>query len=234
MADSELTSPTLFCRYYAVIVAGGSGTRMGAAIPKQFLLLKGMPVMMHTINAFSRSNNQPEIIVVLHAGFHGYWKQLCIEHNFTVPHTLIAGGPTRFNSVANGLDIIPDNEHTLVAVHDAVRPATDVTIIDGAYSYAAEHGNAIAAVKSRDSVRQVKNTSSVNLPREEVYLVQTPQTFQLAQLKTAYRQAVHQNFTDDASVAEAAGFAVHLVEGSYTNIKITFPEDLAIAELLIK
>jgi 2-C-methyl-D-erythritol 4-phosphate cytidylyltransferase len=233
MADSELTSPSYLYKNYAIIVAGGSGTRMGATTPKQFLLLKGKPVMMHTIDAFSRSNAQPEIIVVLPADFHDHWKQLCVEHNFTIPHSLVSGGQTRFHSVANGLAVIDGDGHALVAVHDAVRPATGTAIIDNAYQYAAEHGNAVAAVKSRDSVRQVKNTFSVTLPRDEVYLVQTPQTFQLQQLKTAYSQAGHQNFTDDASVVEAAGFTIHLVEGSYSNIKITFREDIAIAELLM-
>ncbi len=216
---------------YAIIVGGGSGTRMRAAIPKQFLLLNGRPVLMYTMEAFYHSGAKPEIIIVLPADYHSYWQQLCSEYNFSIPHKLVSGGETRFHSVKNGLDTIADEAGALVAVHDAVRPLVTKQIIDESYRYAEEHGNAIAAVKSRDSVRQFRGGASVGLFRDEIYLVQTPQTFRVSQLKKAYLQKYNSQFTDDASVVELAGENVSLIEGSYQNIKITFPEDIAVAEL---
>jgi 2-C-methyl-D-erythritol 4-phosphate cytidylyltransferase len=215
---------------YAIIVAGGSGTRMKTAVPKQFLLLKGRPVLMHTVEAFYNAASHPEIIIVLPAAYLAYWEQLCIDYLFTIPHQLVSGGETRFHSVKNGLNVIEDNGHALVAVHDAVRPLPGETLINNSYQHAAEKGNAITAVKSRDSVRQIKNGASVSLLRAEIYLVQTPQTFRIEQLRTAYNQNFDESFTDDASVVEAAGFPISIIEGSYQNIKITFPEDIAIAE----
>jgi len=217
---------------YALIVAGGSGTRMQAIMPKQFLLLNGKPVMMYTIEAFYQSTYQPEIIVVMHPNFHSYWQELCTEHNFTIPHKLINGGETRFHSVKNGLALVADD--SLVAVQDAVRPLVSVEIIDNAYQQATEYGNAVVAVKSRDSVRSLRNGRSESLLRDEIYLVQTPQTFQSALLKKAYLQPFNDGFTDDASVAERDGASIHICEGSYQNIKITFPEDIAIAEMLLR
>ncbi|GAB3916089.1 2-C-methyl-D-erythritol 4-phosphate cytidylyltransferase [Mucilaginibacter boryungensis] len=217
---------------YAIIVAGGSGTRMQAIVPKQFLLLNGKPVLMYTVEAFRASSYQPEIIVVMHPNFHTYWKELCDTHNFNIPHRLTDGGETRFQSVKNGLALV--NDDSLVAVQDAVRPLTSVEIIDNAYKQANEYSNAIVAVKSRDSVRSLRNGKSESLLRDEIYLVQTPQTFKANLLKKAYLQPFNNGFTDDASVAEADGNVIHLVEGNYQNIKITFPEDIAIAEMLLK
>jgi 2-C-methyl-D-erythritol 4-phosphate cytidylyltransferase len=219
---------------YVIIVAGGSGTRMQSAVPKQFLLLNGKPVLMHTAEAFYNSKTKPEIILVLPSSFHAYWMQLCKEHNFSIPHQLVNGGETRFHSVKNGLDSINDDIEAVIAVHDAVRPLTSTQIIDESFTYAAKHGNAITAVKSRDSVRQFNNSTSTHLLRDEIYLVQTPQTFQSVQIKKGYLQPYNAKFTDDASVIEQAGFPIHLIEGSYQNIKITFPEDIAIAELVMK
>jgi len=218
---------------FAIIVAGGSGSRMQSAVPKQFLLLKGKPVLMHTIEAFHHSDARPQIIVVLHPSYHADWAKLCAGHNFTIPHQLVKGGETRFDSVKNGLDIIPDNIDALIAVHDAVRPLTSEAIINGSYKHAQEYGNAIAAVKSRDSVRQLRNGNSESLLRDEIYMVQTPQTFRSSQIKAAYLQLYDPKFTDDASVVQETGEKINLIEGSHQNIKITFPEDLAIAELLI-
>lgn len=217
---------------YAIIVAGGSGARMGSVVPKQFLSLNGLPVLMHTLLNYSNSTYQPKLILVLPDGYHDYWRQLCLTHNFKLPHSLVTGGETRFHSVKAAFDTISE-QNSLVAVHDAVRPLTSITVIDGAYWQAAQKGNAITAVKSRDSIRQLKGEASVNLKRDEIYLVQTPQTFQYAQLKQAYLQPYDQHFTDDASVVEKAGFAVHLIDGDHQNIKITFPEDIAIAELIL-
>jgi 2-C-methyl-D-erythritol 4-phosphate cytidylyltransferase len=229
-----MDASNLKSRYYAIIVAGGTGSRMLSAIPKQFLLLKGEPVLMHTIRAFHQSRFQPKLILVLPVDFHTYWKQLCTEYSFSIPHLLINGGETRFHSVKNGLDAISEDQDTIVAVHDAVRPLTSGQIIDESYTHAAQHGNAVAAVKSRDSIRQVKNNRSISLLRDDIYLIQTPQTFQLQQLRKAYEQLYNPKFTDDASVVEETGVEICLIDGNYQNIKITFPEDIAIAELLLK
>lgn len=218
---------------YAIIVAGGSGTRMQAAVPKQFLPLCGKPVLMHTIEAFHNAAAKPEIILVLPAEYHTYWTDLCATLNFTLPHRLVTGGQSRFHSVKNGLDTISDEEQVLVAVHDAVRPLTSREVIDNSYLQAAQLGNAVTAIKSRDSVRLMNGDTSTCLNRDDVYLVQTPQTFQLAQLKQAYLQPYHTKFTDDASVVEETGIKIHLAEGSHQNIKITFPEDMAIAEMIL-
>ena len=229
---SNLTSNISNLKRYAVIVAGGTGTRMQSVVPKQFLLLNGKPALMYTIENFYNVEPSPEILLVLHPDFHDYWKQLCAEHYFEIPHQLIAGGETRFHSVKNSLAHIPDE--ALVAVQDAVRPLTDLSVIEEAYQCAAQFGSAVTAVKSRDSVRQLKNGASVALIRDEIYLVQTPQTFMASLLKQAYEQPYTDAFTDDASVAEKNGVKIKLVEGSYRNLKITFPEDIAIAELLLK
>lgn len=217
---------------YTIIVAGGSGARMRSVVPKQFLSLNGLPVLMHTLLTYSKSVYQPQLILVLPNGYHDYWKQLCLTHNFNLPHALVTGGETRFHSVKAAFDTIT-NKESIVAVHDAVRPLTSTTVIDGAYLQAAQKGNAITAVKSRDSIRQLKEGVSVNLARDEIYLVQTPQTFQHSQLEQAYLQAYDPHFTDDASVVEKAGFVIHLINGDHQNIKITFPEDIAIAELIL-
>jgi 2-C-methyl-D-erythritol 4-phosphate cytidylyltransferase len=224
---------TLNSKFFAIIVAGGTGTRMQAAVPKQFLLLAGKPVLMHTIEAFHSSAANPVIILVLPGDYHTYWKGLCVEHHCKVPHQLIIGGETRFHSVKNGLDLITETD-AVIAVHDAVRPLISRTIIEDTYQYAAEHGNAVTAVKSRDSVRLMEADVSRSLVRDQVYLVQTPQTFQSAQIKKAYEQVYDPKFTDDASVVEETGVKINLFEGSHENIKITFPEDIAIAEAILR
>jgi 2-C-methyl-D-erythritol 4-phosphate cytidylyltransferase len=235
MSDPELTSDISHhpSDHYAIIVAGCSGSRMHSAVPKQFLSLNGLPVLMHTISAFHNCQTRPEIIVVLPATSHEYWNTLCKTHHFDVPHQLISGGETRFHSVKKGLGLI-DDQDAIVAIHDAVRPLISQEIIDDSFDCAAKYGNAIVAVKSRDSVRQIKDNRSVSLIRDEIYLIQTPQTFQSGQLKKAYQQQYQANFTDDASVVEQTGVNINLIGGSHQNIKITFPEDIAIAEFLLK
>jgi 2-C-methyl-D-erythritol 4-phosphate cytidylyltransferase len=217
---------------YAIIVAGGSGTRMQSIVPKQFLLLNGLPVLMHTLLAFHHTPSMPKLIVVLPEAFHQHWQELCTDHHFTVDHQLISGGSTRFHSVKNGLSLVPQD--ALVAVHDAVRPLVSAEVIERAYKQAMSQSAVVVAVKSRDSVRQVKEAYNQSLLRDEIYLVQTPQTFKADLLKQSYENPYQESFTDDASVAEHAGFTIHIAEGSYQNFKITFPEDIAIAELLLK
>ncbi|MFD1258835.1 2-C-methyl-D-erythritol 4-phosphate cytidylyltransferase [Mucilaginibacter terrae] len=233
MTEAPLTSPisNLKSSHYAIIVAGGSGTRMQSAVPKQFLLLNGLPVLMHTLNAFYSCHPQPNLILVLHEDYHSYWMHLCADHQFQLPYQLVSGGDSRYQSVKNALELVPDD--ALIAVHDAVRPLISTDIIEEAYRQAEQQGAVVVAVKSRDSIRQVKYERSQSLLRDEIYLVQTPQTFKAGLLKEAYLHPYRNDFTDDASVAEQAGHQIHIVEGSYQNFKITFPEDIAIAELLI-
>ncbi|HTD41873.1 MAG TPA: 2-C-methyl-D-erythritol 4-phosphate cytidylyltransferase [Mucilaginibacter sp.] len=234
MTAPDLTSHNLHpASNYVIIVAGGSGSRMHSAVPKQFLILNDLPVLMHTINAFYHCQTKPQIIVVLPIDSHDYWNKLCKVHRFEVPHQLVSGGETRFHSVKNGLALIED-DNAIVAVHDAVRPLISYEIIDESFECATLYGNAIVAIKSRDSVRQIKDNRSVSLVRDEIYLIQTPQTFQIAQLREAYLQPYQSYFTDDASVVEQTGVNINLIGGSYQNIKITYPEDIAIAEFLLK
>ncbi|MEO5910083.1 MAG: 2-C-methyl-D-erythritol 4-phosphate cytidylyltransferase [Pelobium sp.] len=219
--------------FYTIIVAGGNGTRMDASIPKQFIELNGKPILMHTIEAFSENKYQPEIILVLAKADEYYWKELIASHQFTIPHHVVFGGKERFDSVKNGLACI-SNQNAIIAIHDAVRPLVSQKTISNCFKQAVANGNAIAAVPSKDSVRSLKKGLSVSLNRSEIYLIQTPQTFQYQQLLKAYEQEFSENFTDDASVIEKAGFQVKLVDGDQFNIKITFPEDLIIAEVLLK
>jgi len=205
---------------------------MRSAVPKQFLLLNGLPLLMHTIRIFHASRTQPKIILVLHPDSHAYWQELCTGHQFNLPYQLVSGGETRFHSVKNGLLTI-DDEDAIVAVHDAVRPLVTAAIIDESFDCAEQYGNAIVAIKSRDSVRQIKDNRSQSLNRDEIYLIQTPQTFKADQLKKAYLQPYQDSFTDDASVVEQTGVNINLIDGSYQNIKITYPEDIALAEFLL-
>lgn len=204
---------------------------MLSEVPKQFMLLRGRPVLMHTIEAFEKSDYNPEIIVVLNVDFHQYWENLCVLHNFSIPHKLIKGGTQRFDSVKNGIKAI--RTQAIVAIHDAVRPLLSKQLIDRSFEEAERSGNAVAAVKSRDSVRQYNGIHNVPLDREEIYLVQTPQTFSSEILKKAYKQEYRNEFTDDASVAERSGIKINLIEGESRNFKITFPEDIRLAEIYL-
>ena len=219
-------------KYYAIIVGGGSGSRMGAAIPKQFLILDEKPVLMHTIQAFYFSGFKPEIILVLNIDYHQYWEQLCDDHNFDIPHTVVKAGRQRFYSVKNGLKYIKGP--AIVAVHDAVRPLVTDKLISNSFAEAELSGNAVCAVPASDSVRRVVGNSSECINREEVFLVQTPQTFESSILKKAYQQPFRVTFTDDASVVERSGKEINLIPGDKTNLKITYPEDIRIAEFLVQ
>ncbi|WP_158798132.1 2-C-methyl-D-erythritol 4-phosphate cytidylyltransferase [Pedobacter sp. L105] len=219
-------------KYYAIIVAGGKGNRMNQAVAKQFLELDGKPVLMHTLEAFHRCVLNPKIILVLNIHQHQYWEELCVSHGFTIPHQVIKGGTERFDSVKNGIKGLKGKG--IVAVHDAVRPLVTSELIQRAYEMAAEKGNAITAIQPVDSVRIKKEgQDSEALNRNELYLIQTPQTFQLEQLKKAYRQPYRNEFTDDASVVERAGFSIYLLAGERNNMKITYPQDLEFASFLL-
>jgi 2-C-methyl-D-erythritol 4-phosphate cytidylyltransferase len=219
---------------YAIIVAGGSGSRMGIETPKQFLTIAGLPILMHTIQQFYSYSSHIKIIVVLPAHQIESWKQLCQIHRFTVPIEVVAGGQTRFQSVRNGLSVIPPTGGE-VAIHDGVRPFVPLSVIAESFRVTREQGNAVAAVALKDSVRQVFAqgiTQSVN--RNHFRLIQTPQTFRLSELKEAFQQSESELFTDDATVMEAAGHVIQLIEGDYRNVKITTPDDLQWAEFFVQ
>lgn len=218
---------------YALIVAGGSGTRMNSSIPKQFLPLGGRPILMHTIEKFSSYPEALEIILVLPTEEMQDWKILCSKHNFDVPLKIVQGGATRFQSVRNGLHAIATAG--TVAIHDGVRPFVSHSIIEKSFRSAEERGSGISSVQLKDSIRSVRdNNTSRSEDRKNFRLIQTPQTFQLPLIIKAFEAPESPSFTDDASVLEASGVPVHLVDGSYENIKITTPEDLTIAEAILK
>ncbi|HXI00785.1 MAG TPA: 2-C-methyl-D-erythritol 4-phosphate cytidylyltransferase [Sphingobacteriaceae bacterium] len=219
-------------KYYAIIVAGGIGNRMENSIPKQFLLLGGIPVLMRSIEAFFNSELKPSIILVLHSAHIQLWKELCIRHGFKISHQIVQGGETRFSSVKNGLKLV--NNNSITAIHDGARPIVSQSLINKCFRSAEQHGNAIPGVQSSDSIRQLRNGTSKSLKREEIYKIQTPQVFKTEVLVNAYEQLFEPIFSDDASVVEKAGHIIHLVDGESSNIKITYPEDLIIAESLLQ
>lgn len=220
-------------KYYAIIVAGGSGSRMKSELPKQFLLLNDKPVLFYTIEAFYNSDLKPEIILVLNSEYHKYWSDLCTQYNFQIPHKIANNGEQRFHSVKNALNLIEDTE-SIIAVHDAVRPIISNELITRSFDLAKQHDAVIPVVTSKDSVRIKHGGHTVAVNREDILLVQTPQTFKSDLLKKAYLQPFNPTFTDDASVVEKAGKSIFITEGDYKNIKITYPEDLLIAELYLK
>ena len=218
-------------KQFVIIVAGGSGSRMKSEIPKQFMLLKNIPVLMHTIKKNFDFNSAISIIVVLPESQIDYWKKLCVDYKFTIHHTCIAGGKTRFHSVKNGLNIIAENG--LVAVHDGVRPLVSNQTIQNVFSVAEQKGNAIPCLPLNDSIRIVEGENSSAVLRSKYRLIQTPQCFSSSLIKKAFEQTYNDSFTDCASVVEAMGEKINLVEGNPENIKITTPSDLLIAESLL-
>ncbi len=217
---------------YALIVAGGTGSRMQQELPKQFLLLNGKPILMHTLEAFAKESIDAELILVLNVDYHNHWKELQKKYTFSLSHTLVKGGNTRFESVKRGLQGI--EKQAWVAVHDAVRPLVSEKTILSAFKTAEEKGNAVVAAPMFESIRKTLGEHTQALNREEYFSVQTPQVFKAEHLQKAYQQVFRNEFTDDASVMERMGHTIHLVEGNRSNIKITYPEDLMIAEALWK
>ena len=217
---------------YVIIVGGGSGTRMNAPIPKQFMLLDGKPVLIHSISKFEHADPGISIIVVLRKDQMEFWKQLCHENNFLIPHQLAEGGDTRFESVKNGLALI--NEDCIVGIHDAARPLVNSKTIQTAFKAAEMYGNAVPAIPVQDSIRQIDSGRSIAVDRAKYCTIQTPQCFQWKTLKNAYLQEYRYTFTDDASVVEAFGEVIHLIDGDTDNIKITTPRDMLIADALLK
>lgn len=218
---------------HVIIVAGGKGLRMGSDIPKQFIPVGGLPLLMHTIRAFKAYDADIHVVLVLPEQQIEYWRALCSRYHFDSDCQVAIGGSTRFHSVKNGLNLINDDSG-LVAVHDGVRPFVPAQLIGACFDEAARSGAAIPVTPVVETLRRknADGTSSV-VPRSDYCLVQTPQVFKAEILKKAYLQDYTPGFTDDASVVEAAGFTVRLVDGSRENIKVTTPSDLKIAEAML-
>jgi 2-C-methyl-D-erythritol 4-phosphate cytidylyltransferase len=215
----------------AIIVAGGKGERMNTDIPKQFIEIQSKPILMHTLDVFHRFDTAMQLILVLPAVQIEFWKELCQKHKFTIPHQIVVGGRARFYSVKNGLESI--NVPALIAVHDGVRPLVSLDTIARCFDAADEFDAAIPVIDLVDSIRQLTTNGSQSVDRSSYKLVQTPQIFDSELLKRAYEQDFSSLFTDDASVVEAMGKHVQLVEGNRENIKITTEFDLLIAETLL-
>jgi 2-C-methyl-D-erythritol 4-phosphate cytidylyltransferase len=212
----------------ALIVAGGKGERMNADIPKQFLLLNGTPILMHTLKQFSHFEG---IVLVLPQSQFDYWRELCSNYNFTQKHTLVAGGTTRFYSVKNGLEQIDEN--SVIAIHDGVRPLISKKLIDSLITKTKNGVGVIPIVPLKDSIRKLEGENSVHIDRSNLYKVQTPQCFLSTDIKEAYTQDFSDAFTDDASVFEANGGKINILLGEQKNLKITTKEDLKVASILI-
>lgn len=225
---------------YIIVVAGGKGLRMGGDIPKQFLPVKGKPVLMRTLEAFHAYDAQMELILVLPVDHQPYWKALCEEYHFELPHRIADGGETRFHSVKNGLALVDEElgetegEQSVVGVHDGVRPFVSQQVIAECFAEAAKGKAVVPVIDVVETVRHLTSENgSETVPRSDYKLVQTPQVFPVSLLKRAYEQTYIPHFTDDASVVEALGCQVTLVAGNRENIKLTTPFDLKVAEALI-
>lgn len=223
---------------FVLIVAAGKGSRMQSDLPKQYLLLNGKPVLMHTIEKFYTSSVQPHIIIVIDPAMEDFWKSLCQEYKFSIPHDITYGGLSRFQTVKNGIAFIKKKKPNLngiaIAVHDAARPLIAIDIIDLAFEQVKVSKAVIVARSCTDSIRITTADTNYAIDRNHIWLVQTPQTFEGSLLEKAYEQEEEATFTDDASVVERLGTPIKIVTGDYKNMKITYPEDLEIAQLYLK
>ncbi|MBR5150096.1 MAG: 2-C-methyl-D-erythritol 4-phosphate cytidylyltransferase [Bacteroidaceae bacterium] len=221
---------------YIIVVAGGKGLRMGGDMPKQFMLLNGKPLVMATIENLCAMDVTLRIVLVLPKDQMQLWDELCEQYNFTIPVKVVAGGTTRFHSVQNGLAAIEDSDEALVGVHDGVRPFLAMKVYDELFREAAINGAVVPVVAVYDSMRRFIGGQGATepVPRDRYRLVQTPQVFKLSMLRKAYEQRYMENFTDDASVVEAMGEFVHVVEGNRENIKITTPFDFVLAKAIVE
>ena len=215
----------------AIIVAGGTGQRMGTTLPKQFLAIEGKSILLHTIGQFVTAYTDINFIIVLPADYIQDGKALITSSGLSQSFQFVAGGDTRFQSVKNGL--AQADPASIVFVHDAVRCLLTPALIQRCYQQAVEKGSAIPAVSSTDTIRISDGNQHHVVDRANVMMIQTPQTFNAALLKKAFEQAYQPSFTDEANVLEASGKKVYLIEGEYENIKITRPLDLAIAEYIL-
>jgi 2-C-methyl-D-erythritol 4-phosphate cytidylyltransferase len=214
-----------------IIVAGGSGKRMGSVIPKQFLELNGKPVLMWTIEKFYAYDPKISIILVLPLDQVSYWDRLCIQHKFKIKHEVAFGGESRFHSVKSGFKLVEKGSCT--GIHDGVRPLVSSKTIDRCFREAEKYGNAIPFVNLNESVRRLKNNKSKALNRELIKIIQTPQVFSYEQLENAYNQEYKDSFSDDATIVEKLGYQINLLEGNIENIKLTTPFDMKMAEMYL-
>ncbi len=213
---------------HAIIVAGGSGKRLGGPIPKQFQTVKGRPLLMWTIEALHRYDADMPIIVVLPETHFDIWKALCMGHRFFLKHEVVPGGEQRWHSVKAGLEKVEGNG--LVAVHDGVRPLVSVELIGRCFSAADMHAAAIPVVPVVPSIRETTAEGSRALDRSKLLAVQTPQCFHTDLLRKAFELPYDSTFTDEATLVEKLGVKVHLVEGEERNIKVTTATDMRMAE----
>lgn len=216
---------------YVIVVAGGKGERFLTTIPKQFIELAGEPVLMRSIKVFYDCFPEIKIVVALPEMYYKLWEQLCDKYDFAIHHSVSKGGETRFHSVKKALEFVGENG--IVAVHDAVRPIVSSDLIVKSFSEAEKFDNAVPAVPVNDSVRLLDNGQYKIIEREKIKIIQTPQCFKASIIKKAYQQTYIESFTDDASVVEASGEDIHIIEGDHNNIKITRSIDLLIAERLL-
>lgn len=218
-------------KHAVIISAGGKGKRMQSDLPKQFMVVNGKPIILHTIQKFISFDPQIEIVVVLPEDFVPLWEEICEKYFFTAAHKVALGGTERFHSIQNGLKEVTAD---LVAVHDAVRPFVSVDLINRCFDHLQNADAVVPVYDIHESMRKMEGTNSVSVNRIDYKLVQTPQCFKKSVLEKAYQQQYSPLFTDDASVAEAAGFQITCCEGIRENIKITTPFDLKLAELFFK
>lgn len=216
---------------FVVIVAGGSGKRFQAEIPKQFIKLQHQCIVMHSIIAFYNCVPEAKIILALPENLFPLWKKLCVEYDFNIPHLISKGGETRFHSVKNSILSIEGDG--LVAIHDGVRPLVSEKLILRSFDEAKIYGNAVPAISGNDSLRIFEDGRYTIIDRDKIKFIQTPQCFNSIILKKAYQQEYSKQFTDDATVVESIGEKIHIIEGEERNIKITRETDLKIAEALI-
>lgn len=214
-----------------IVVAGGKGLRFGSSIPKQFLPIAGKPILMRTLEKIKQADALIKIVLVLPKEHQDYWLLLCNEYSFDLEHKIVEGGDERFFSVKNGLDFI--NEESIIGVHDGVRPFVSSKVINNCFEVAQNNNNAIPAIKPIETVRIKVDERTQTFDRNNVYLIQTPQCFCSRTLKKAYSQCFDEIFTDDASVVEALGVEINIIEGNRENIKITNQLDIIYAETLI-
>jgi 2-C-methyl-D-erythritol 4-phosphate cytidylyltransferase len=215
----------------AIIVAGGTGQRMGTVVPKQFLEIEGKSILLHTIDQFVAAFSDINFVIVLPSSYIEEGQKIIASSGLSQQFQFVAGGDTRFQSVKNGLAEV--DQAAVVFVHDAVRCLLTPALIQRCFQQAVEKGSAIPAVSSTDTIRFIEGASHHVVDRENVMMIQTPQTFNAALLIKAFEQTYQPSFTDEANVVEAAGTPVFLVDGEFENIKITRPLDLAIAAYIL-
>lgn len=212
-----------------IITAGGIGKRMGSTTPKQFLLIRNKPVLMHAIERFHEADSTAQIVITLPEDWVSYWNDLCQQHNFSVQHQIVSGGVERYDSIKNAIQVATGD---IISIHDGVRPFVSKQTILNCIQTAIEKGNAIPYLPIKESIRKVSKETNMTVLRSDYVLIQTPQCFQIELIKRAYSLPFHEQITDDASLVEELGEPIHLVLGNEENIKITTPFDLKIGELL--